>query len=99
MRKETVLESDNEHERKLKAFGGVGGHQSDWSVSFILIGIRNESGVIYKLAQPFDALFIVIDGGIDEFLQIFQTRFGLVGLFGLERVLVTGFEDRGLDDV
>src|SRR6185295_5677000 len=39
------------------------------------------------------------DGGVDEFLQILQTRFGLVSLLRLERVLVAGFEDCGLDDV
>ena len=55
--------------------------------------------MIDKLAQPLDALLIVIHSGVDEFLQILQTRFGLISLFGLERVFVTGFEDGGFDDV
>jgi len=55
--------------------------------------------VINKLAQAFDALLVVVDGSVNEFLQIFQARFGFVGFLALKCVLVTGVEDGGFDDV
>ena len=58
------------HEGKLKTLGGVRGHQRDYRVLFVLIGIRNECGVIDEFPQAFNALFVVIDGRVHEFLQV-----------------------------
>ena len=99
MREQSIFETDDKDERKLETLGGVRGHQGDGRVAFVLIGVGNQRGVIDELAQAFDALLVVVDGSVDQFLQVLQTRFGFVSLFALECVLVTGVEDGGFDDV
>src|SRR5258706_15485634 len=99
MRKEAVFETSDKHERKLEYLGGVSGHQGHGRVAFVLIGVGNKCGVIDELAQAVNALLVVVDSSVDQFLQVLQTCFGFVGLFALECVLVTGFEDGGFDDV
>ena len=74
-------------------------HQRDWRVAFVLVLIGNECGVVDKLTQSFDTLIVVINGSVDEFLQVFQPAFRFVGAFGSECVFVTGFDDRIANDV
>jgi hypothetical protein len=50
MWKQAVLESNDEYERELETFGGVGRHQSYRRVSLVLIGVRHQCRVIDKLA-------------------------------------------------
>ena len=50
MGKQSIFESDDKDERELEAFGGMRGHQGDWRIAFVLIGVRNERGVIDELS-------------------------------------------------
>ena len=97
--KQTIFESDDKDEWKLQALCRVRSHQRHWRVAFVFILIGNECGVVDELTQPFDTLFVVIDGCVDEFLQVFQTAFGFVCAFASERDFVTGFDDRSTDDI
>ena len=99
MRKQPVFETCDKHEWKLETLGRVSGHQGDGCVAFVLIGVGNKCGVIDKLAQTVDALLVVVDRSVHQFLQVFQTCFGFVSLFAFKCVLVSGFEDGGFDDV
>ena len=60
-------------------------HQRHWRIAFVIVLIGNERGVIDKLAQSFNALIVVIDGGINEFLQVFETAFGFFSPFSPQR--------------
>src|SRR6266516_5236195 len=55
--------------------------------------------MIDEFAQAFRALFVIIDSCVNELLQVLQTRFGFVGVFALERILVAGVEDGGFDEI
>ena len=44
-------------------------------------------------------LLVIIDGGVDQLLQILQTPFSFVIVLGFEGVLVTSVEDCGFDQV
>ena len=44
-------------------------------------------------------MFVIIDGGVHEFLKIFETRFSFVCVFSLERAVIPAIEDCGLYDV
>src|SRR6266566_9787253 len=55
--------------------------------------------MIDELAQAFGALFVIIDCGVDELLEVLQTRFGFVAVFALERILVASVEDGGFDEI
>ena len=98
MREQTVFETDDEDERKLETLRRVDRHQRYRRVALVVVLIGNERGMIDKLAQSFNALIVVIDGGVHEFLQVFETAFGFFSLFRLQRVFVASLDDRGPHD-
>ena len=55
--------------------------------------------MVYKVAQAVLLLSVVINCGVDEFLQVLQPRFGFIGVLRLERVRITRVENRRLDDI
>ncbi len=55
--------------------------------------------MVDELAQTLDALIVIIDSCVNELLQVLKPRFRLVSVLRLERVLVAGIENCGLDDI
>jgi len=76
--KETFFKSNDEHERKLESLRCVYGHERDGRVALVLVLIGNERGVIDKLAQSFDPLIVIIDSGVNEFLQVLESTLGFI---------------------
>src|SRR5688500_6656958 len=99
MREQAVFETDDKHERKLQTLRRVDRHQRYGRVAFVIVLIGNERRVIDKLTQSIDALVVVINRGVYQFLQVFEPSFGFFSLLGSERVFVTRLDNRGADDV
>ena len=55
--------------------------------------------MIDKFTQSIDTLFVVINGSVDELLQVFQPAFCFIGALGAQRLFVTGFLNRIANDV
>ncbi len=55
--------------------------------------------MVDELAQTLDALIVIVDSCIDEFLQVLEPRFRLVSVLRLERVLIASIKNCGLDDI
>ncbi len=81
MREEAQLEAGDEHQVELEAFGVVHGHEVDGGHFVHLVGVGDKGDVIEEVADSFAALGC-FGGGVDEFVEILEARFG----FG--RVLV-----------
>src|SRR6185503_7126885 len=98
MRKQTIFESNDEHQRKLESLSRVHGHESHRRVTFVIVLIRNECRVIDKLAQSFDSLFVVVDRRVDEFLKVLESSLGFVSALRTQREFVTRLNNRCTDD-
>src|SRR6185369_923247 len=94
MWKQSVFESNNEDYRKLQTLGGMCGHERHRRIALVVVLVGNECRVVDEFAESFNALFIVIDGGIDQLLQVLETPFSLIRSLAAERVFVTRLDDR-----
>jgi hypothetical protein len=75
------------------------GHQGDGHISFVLIGIGYQCGMIDEVTQAFRTLLVIINSGVDQFLEILQPTFRFIVVLGFESVFIAGVEDGGFDQV
>src|ERR1043166_7339442 len=99
MRKQSLLESNNEHEWKLKSLSRVRGQQRDRCVAFVIVLIGNERGVIDKLSQSFITRLVIVHRRVDELLEVLKTPFRFIRVFGAKRAFVTSLDDGCLHDI
>ena len=55
--------------------------------------------MINEVSQAGDALVVIVNSGVNEFLQVLQARLCFVSAFRLQSVFVTTIQNCSLDDV
>src|SRR5690606_5801345 len=81
MRKYTIFEANEKDDRKLEALCHMDGHDGNSGRTIIFVRIRRQSGVVDEFPKPVSFLLIVINGGVDQFFQILETRGSFVRSF------------------
>ena len=89
MREEAFFHASEEDERELEALGGVEGHEGDAGLGGVLVGVRDEGGVVEEVSKRFAARGGVL-GSVGEFLEVLDAGEGLGRAFVLEGADVAG---------
>src|SRR5262249_46809405 len=98
VREQAVLQAGEKYQRELEALGIVQRHQRDRRLFVVGVSVGDERGVIEEVADRFAALG-GFGGGVEQFIQILDARFGFGRLFGLQHPLVAGAIKNELDEL
>src|SRR4051812_23624315 len=97
MRKHTILQSDEKHYRKLETLCHVNSHQRNRRAAVVPVCVRYQSGVVDKIPEAVLLLLVIVDGGVDELLEVLKPRLCLIRSLKAKSVCISGILS-GRDD-
>ena len=95
---QALFQTAEKNQRKFQAFGRVQRHQSDLGAFVVGIGIAHQGGMVEKLVERLAAI-AGVHGGVDQFVQVLDSRVGFGRVFFFEQFDVAGAVDQELQDV
>ena len=75
------------------------GHQRHAGIAVVFVGVGGQCGVIDKIPQAVVFLLVVVDGGVDKLLEVFEPCCRLVRVLRPQRQRVARILDRGDNDI